>query len=73
MGNYSDSGSVLQLALVLFEHHAHQLAAGSDAGFVEQILQSRLDGALRSADPVGDFLVGQTFEDAAQNLLLALA
>ena len=38
----------LQLILVLFQGHAHQLAARSDAGFFEQGLQDGLDVALRN-------------------------
>ena len=40
--------------------------------FSNRFCRVALTELLRRADPVSDFLIGQTFEDAPQNLLLAL-
>ena len=46
-----------------FDRDSNELAARPHAHFVEQLLQGSLDGALRNADLVSHFLVGETFED----------
>ena len=55
---------------MLLEDDAHELAARAHAGLVEELLQHRLDGALRGAEDGRDLLVRQSIEHAAQHLPL---
>ena len=51
-----------------FDRNANELRTRPHAGFLEQSLQGRLYGTLRRSGSVGDLLVGEAFENAAQNL-----
>src|ERR1035437_5149353 len=54
-----------------FQRDPDQLAAGSDPRLLKQLLQCRLDCAIRNAELGADFLIGEALEYAAEDLLLA--
>ncbi len=55
----------------LFEGDADQLAAGTDAGFFEKLLDGGLHRAFRDAQAPADFLVAEALEDSTKNVVLA--
>src|ERR1035437_1675217 len=54
-----------------FERDPDQLAACSDPRLLKQLLQCRLDCAIRNAELGANFLIGEALEYASEHLLLA--
>src|ERR1035437_4231658 len=55
-----------------FERDPDQLAACSDPRLLKQLLQCRLDCAIRNAELGANFLIAEALEYASEDLLLAL-
>src|SRR5579859_1670247 len=61
----------LKLVFVLLQGNAHQLAAGTDAGLFEQLLQRGLYRTFGDVQPAGDFFIRQAFENQGKDLAFA--
>ncbi len=57
---------------MFFNRDAHQLAACSHSGLLEQLLQNGLDRALRDGELSPDLLVGKPLKNPFEHRLLAL-
>ena len=53
------------------EGDAHQLAARAHAGLMKELLEDSFYRGFRTVDATGNLFVGESVEDAAQNLMLA--
>jgi hypothetical protein len=54
-----------------FQRDSNELTACSNPGFLKQLLQCCLDGAIRNTELGANFLIGKALEYASEYLLLA--